>query len=144
MDSTIIRHLNSTHTDKIRNSPKEKAKALWVARKLGPYRCCDRCGKIAIEIKTIGTEDICQECNKKIPKHEKVKRILTAQERQLVIDRIRDANETTLRIMNDIPPRLRRLWSRCVHSVLNRYGAARMDEDAFNALEAWAKLKVWC
>ena len=142
MDSTILRHLNNTHTAKIRNSPKEKAKALWVARKLGPYRCCDRCGKIAIKIKTIGTEDICQECNKKIPKREKVKRTLTAHQRRLVIDRIRDANRTKFKIMDDIPARLRRLWGQCVHSVLDKYASARTDKDAFDALEAWAKLKV--
>ena len=121
MDSTIIRHLNTTHTDKIRSSPKERAKALWVACKLGPYRCCDRCGKIAIRIKEVKTEHICQECNKKIPKREKVKRILTAQERRLIIDRVRDANQTKFRIMDDIPARLRRLWGQCLHSVLDRY-----------------------
>ena len=142
MDSTIIKHLNNTHTDKIRNSPEEKARALWVARKLGPYRCCDRCGKIAIRIKEVGTEDICQECNKKIPKREKVKGTLTAHQRRLLINRIRDANKTKFKIMNDIPARLRRLWGQCVHSVLDRYASARTDEDAFKALEAWAKLKV--
>ena len=110
MDSTIIGHLNSTHANVIRNTPKEKANALRVARKLGAFRCSDRCGKIAIRIKEVGTEQLCQECNKKIPKPDIVKRTMTARERRLVIDRIRDANQTKFRIMDDIPARLRRLW----------------------------------
>ena len=62
--------------------------------------------------------------------------------RQLIIDRIRDANQTRFRIMDDIPVKLRRLWGQCVHSVLDRYASARTDEDAYYALETWAKLKV--
>ena len=79
---------------------------------------------------------------RKIPKPDRVKKTLTAHRRQLVIDRIWDANQTKFRILDDIPERLRRLWGQCVHSVLDRYASARTDEDAFNALEAWAKLKV--
>ena len=44
--------------------------------------------------------------------------------------------------MDDIPAQLRRLWGQCVHGVRDRYASARTDEDAFNALEAWTKLKV--
>ena len=141
-ESTIIGHINTHHTDVMRHNPQIKADALLVASRIGPYRYCHQCGQLYIRLKKVGTEHICQECYKKIPKPDKVRRKLTAHKRRLVIDRIRDANDTKLKIMNDIPPRLRRLWSRCVHSVLDKYAAARTDEDAFNALEAWAKLKV--
>ena len=131
-----------TQTNIIRNTPKEKANATWVARKLWPCRCCDRCGRIAIRIKKVGTEHMCQECNQKTPNRDKVKRILKVQERRIVINRIRDTNQTKFRIMDDMPARLRRLWGQCVHGVRDRYASAKTDDDAFNAPEAWAKLKV--
>ena len=140
-DSTLIRHLN-THTNVIRYDPQVKAEALRAACKIGPYKCCDRCWRLYIRVKEVGIEHICQICHKKIPKPDEIKRKLTAHNRQLIIDHIREANQIKLRIMNDIPARLRRLCGGCVHSVLDRYAAARTDEDAFHALEAWAKLKV--
>ena len=77
----------------------------------------------------------------KIPKLDKIKRKLTTRRRQLITDRICDASRTRFRIMDDIPAKLRRLKGQYVH-ILDRYASARTDEDAFNALEAWAKLKV--
>ena len=141
MDSYIIIHLRS-HANLIRNSPAEKAKALRVAGRIGTYKCCDRCGKLVLRVIEVGNEHICLACHKKIPKPDKIQSKLTAHRRQLITDRIRDANQTRFRIMDDIPVKLRRLWGQCVHSVLDRYAAARTDEDAYNALEAWAKLKV--
>ena len=141
MDSTIIGHLH-THSNVIRESPIEKAKALGVASRIGTYHSCDRCGKLYLNAIEVGNERICHVCHKKIPKPDKIQSKLTAHRRQLIIDRIRDANQTRFRIMDDIPVKLRRLWRQCVHSVLDRYASARTDEDAYNALEAWAKLKV--
>ena len=140
-DSTIIGHLQ-THSAVIRHNPQLKAEALRVAGRIGPFRCCDRCGKLYIKVKKVGTEHICMICHRKIPKPDRVKKTLTAHRIQLATNRIRDANQTKFRIMDDIPARLRRLWGQCVHSTLDRYASARTDEDAFNALEAWAKLKV--
>ena len=141
MDSTIIGHLH-THSNVIRDSPTEKAKALEVASRIGTYHSCDRCGKLYLNAIEVGNERICHVCHKKIPKPDKIQSKLTAHRRQLITDRIRDANQTRFRIMDDIPVKLRRLWGQCVHSVLDRYASARTDEDAYNALEAWAKLKV--
>ena len=45
MDSTIIKHLNS-HSNVIRDSATEKARALEVASRIGTYHSCDRCGKL--------------------------------------------------------------------------------------------------
>ena len=134
-------HLN-THSNLIRDSPDEKAKALGVASRIGSYKSCDRCGKLSLKAIEVGNEHICHACHRKIPKPDKIKSKLTAHRRQLITDRIRDANQTRFRIMDDIPAKLRRLWGQCVHSVLDRYASARTDEDALNALEAWAKLKV--
>ena len=55
--------------------------------------------------------------------------------------RIREANQTDLRIISEIPPLLRRHWSRCLSTTLALFLAARTDEEAFKALEAWTKLK---
>ena len=141
MDSTIIRHLH-THSKTIRESPAERAKALNIASTLGNYKCCDHCGKLTIKNKKVMNEHICRACNKKIPKLAKVKCKLRTYERQLVTNRIHEANQTRFSIMDDIPAHLRRLCGQCVHSVLDSFASARTDEDAFNALEAWAKLKV--
>ena len=141
MDSTIIGHLN-THSIVIRDSPTKKNKALRVASRIGTYHSCDRCGKLYLTAIEVGNERICHICHKKIPKPDKIQSKLTAHRRQLITDRIRDANQTRYRIMDDIPVKLRRLWGQCVHSVLDRYASARTEEDAYDALEAWAKLKV--
>ena len=134
MDDTKIGHLH-THSNVIRDSPAEKAKALWVAGKLGTYWSCDRCGKIVIKIIEVGNENICQVCRKKIPKLDKIKRKLTAHRRQLITDRIRNTTQNHGRHPSEAPPPM----GKCVHSVLDRHASARTDEDAFNALEAWAQ-----
>ena len=93
MDSTIIKHLNS-HSNVIRDSATEKARALEVASRIGTYHSCDRCGKLYLIAIEVGNERICHVCHKKIPKPDKIQSTLTVHRRQLIIDRIRDANQT--------------------------------------------------
>ena len=124
------------------SSPVEREKALNIASTLENYKYCDHRGKLTIKNKRVMHEHICRACNTKIPNLAKVKCKLTTYERQLVTDRIHEANQTRYRIMDDFPVQLRRLWGQCVHSVLDSFASARTDEDAFNALKAWAKLKV--
>ena len=141
MDSTIIRHLN-THSKLMRNNPAERMKALATASAIGNWKCCDHCGKIQINTRHVGNEHLCRTCHKKIPKLSTVRWTLTAYERQLIVARIQDANQTHMRILEDVPPQLRRLWGQCLTCVLERFASAKTDEDAYTALQAWTKLKV--
>ena len=59
-----------------------------------------------------------------------------------VVARIQDANQTQMRILEDIPSQLRHLWGQCLTCVLDSFPSAKTDKDTYKALEAWAKLKV--
>ena len=85
--------------------------------------------------------DICPKCHKERPYRTNNVQTLSNNERKLAVTNIQNANQTKLKIMEDIPARLRRLWGQCVTSVLDRLAHAKTDDDAFKAYESWAKLK---
>ena len=103
MDSTIIRHLN-THCKLMRENPAERTNALATAGAIGNWKCCDHFGKIQIKIRQVVNEHLCRTCHKQIPKLSTVRWKLTAYERQLIVARIQDANQTHMRILEDVPP----------------------------------------
>ena len=88
----------------MRNNPAERTKALATAGAIGNWKCCDHCGKIQIKIRQVVNEHLCRTCHKQIPKLSTVRWKLTAYERQLIVARIQDANQTHMRILEDVPP----------------------------------------
>ena len=116
----------------------EWEKALATARSVGNYRCCTICKKLVIRATN---SDICPKCYTERPDSTYNAQTLSDNERKLAVTNIQNANQTKLRIMEDIPAQLRRLWGQCVTSVLDSLAHARTDDDAFKAYESWAKLK---
>ena len=55
--------------------------------------------------------------------------------------RIRNANNTRLRILSDTPRPLQRLWSSCVTATIMKFAIAKTELESFAALECWVKLK---
>ena len=141
MGTTIIRHLN-THSKLMRNNPAKRMKALATASAIGNWKCCDHCGKIQIKIRQVGNEHLCRTCHKKNSKaiHGKVETnsIRKTTDSCSHPRRKPDAYENTKRCH----PQLRRLWGECLTCVLERVASAKTDEDAYTALEAWAKQQV--
>ena len=121
MSSTIVKHLNY-HRNAIRSNLPERAKVWAIAETVGDLHCCKLCGLLGIRI---NHDDICQKCHKQRPKFTLNARTLSDRERGLVVSSIQNANQTQLRIMKDIPSQLRRLWGKCVTSVLDCFAKLR-------------------
>ena len=112
--------------------------ALQAVRDIGNFGWCRLCGKLTIEA---NAKLYCKKCDKLNARFATVRQELTRNEQNCIANRIKTANETHLTIKNEIPFRLQRYWSKCVTVTLDLFTSAQSDKDAFEALEAWTKLK---
>ena len=135
--STFIDHLN-THCQTFLTSEIERTRALQATSTFGDLRCCNLCGKLNREA---NGRQLCKKCSKETREFTLVKKNLSHADRTRLTAKIRMANRTTLKIMSDIPPLLRRHWSKCVSSTLGLFLTAHSETESFKALEAWTKLK---
>ena len=136
--STFIDHLN-THCLMLLANENERARALDAAATFGGLSCCESCGKLNLEA---NARRWCRKCSNETQQMFAATRMtLSESAKHTITHRIREANKTEIRIISDIPPLLRRLWSRCVSTTLESFLSARSDTESFKALESWTKLK---
>ena len=136
--STFIAHLNS-HRHNFLVDVSEKIKALQAASTFSNLGCCALCGKLNL---SATGKTCCKKCHTLKGEFTTTSKTLSHSAHMSIVTRIQEANKTHLRIISDIPPLLRRHWSRCVSTTLALFLAARTDEESLKALEAWTKLKA--
>ena len=136
--SYIVKHLNS-HTEILKARAEEREKVAKVLREFSGHICCKNCCFVVGQANDGG---LCKSCAKKcIRETGPVAPNLAEEQKQKLVDRIRSANRTRLRILSDIPKSLRSLWGDCVSAILLEFAKAKTELESFTALEKWVKLK---
>ena len=130
--SYIVKHLNS-HADVLKTKPEERQKLEKVLSEFSGHICCKNCCLVVGQANNSG---LCRSCavNSSISDGP-IAHNLTDREKHKLIDRIRSANKTRLRILSDIPKSLRRLWGDCVSAILFEFAKAKTELKSFAALE---------